>query len=112
MNIVVISGEVITKVDFKFIYGRYGKTNKHTSIARCMLKLDNESIVQICGYDNMADFIYRNLQIGYSVICEGNLVIGTRKKGAVLFTLPEKKTREEIIIKLGGIYKVCGKLDK
>ena len=35
-----------------------------------MLKLDNESIVQICGYDNMADFIYRNLQIGYSVICE------------------------------------------
>lgn len=38
-----------------------------------MLKLDNESIVQICGYDNMADFIYRNLQIGYSVICEGYL---------------------------------------
>ena len=73
MNIVVISGEVITKVEFKFIYGRYGKTNKHTSIARCMLKLDNESIVQICGYDNVADFMYRNLQIGDSIVCAGYL---------------------------------------
>ena len=30
----------------------------------------------------------------------GDLVIGKRKKGAVLFTLTERKTREEIIIKL------------
>lgn len=73
MNIVVISGDVITKVDFKFIYDRYGKTNKHTSIAKCMFKLDNESIVQICGYDNMADFMYRNLQIGDNIICDGYL---------------------------------------
>lgn len=33
---------------------------------------------------------------------EGDLVIGKRKKGAVLFTLTERKTREEIIIKLGS----------
>lgn len=31
---------------------------------------------------------------------EGDLVIGTKKRGAVLFTLTERKTREEIIIKL------------
>lgn len=31
---------------------------------------------------------------------EGDLVIGKRKKGAVLFTLTERKTRQEIIIKL------------
>lgn len=31
---------------------------------------------------------------------EGDLVIGKRKKGAVLFTLTERMTREEIIIKL------------
>lgn len=31
---------------------------------------------------------------------EGDLVIGRRKKGAVLFTLTERKTREEIIVKL------------
>ena len=33
---------------------------------------------------------------------EGDLVVGTRKRGAVLFTLTERKTREEIIIKLPG----------
>lgn len=31
---------------------------------------------------------------------EGDLVIGKRKKGAVLFTLTERKTREEIIMKI------------
>lgn len=33
---------------------------------------------------------------------EGDLVIGKRKRGAVLFTLTERKTREEIIIKIPG----------
>ena len=33
---------------------------------------------------------------------EGDLVIGKRKRGAVLFTLTERKTREEIIIKLAS----------
>ena len=73
MNIVVISGNVINNIEFKFIYDRYGKTNKYTSITRCMLKIDNESIVQICGYDNIADFMYRNLQIGDRIVCEGYL---------------------------------------
>ena len=31
---------------------------------------------------------------------EGDLVVGKRKKGSVLFTLTERKTREEIIIKI------------
>ena len=33
---------------------------------------------------------------------EGDLVIGTKKQGSVLFTLTERKTREEIIIKIPG----------
>ena len=33
---------------------------------------------------------------------EGDLVIGRRKRGAVLFTLTERMTREEIIIKIPG----------
>lgn len=33
---------------------------------------------------------------------EGDLVIGTKKRGAVLFTLTERKTREEIIVKISG----------
>ena len=33
---------------------------------------------------------------------EGDLVIGTKKRGAALFTLTERKTREEIIVKIPG----------
>ena len=33
---------------------------------------------------------------------EGDLVIGTKKRGAVLFTLTERMTREEIILKIPG----------
>ena len=33
---------------------------------------------------------------------EGDLVIGTKKRGSVLFTLTERKTREEIIVKIPG----------
>lgn len=33
---------------------------------------------------------------------EGDLVIGTKKRGSVLFTLTERMTREEIIIKIDG----------
>ena len=33
---------------------------------------------------------------------EGDLVVGKRKKGSVLFTMTERKTREEIIIKLAS----------
>ena len=33
---------------------------------------------------------------------EGDLVIGTKKRGAVLLTLTERKTREEIIVKIPG----------
>ena len=64
----------ICKVGFPILsLDRYGNKDRHTSIARCMLKIDNESIVQICGYDNVADFMYRNLQIGDRIVCEGYL---------------------------------------
>lgn len=48
---------------------------------------------------------------------EGDLVIGKRKKGAVLLTMTERKTREEIIIKLPSkeaseVAKALDKLEK
>lgn len=48
---------------------------------------------------------------------EGDLVIGRRKKGSVLFTLTERMTREEIIIKLKGkkeeyVIKALNKLER
>ena len=73
MNIVIISGKIVSEIEFKFIYDRYGTKSKHTSISSCYVKLDNNSIILIYGYDCMADFMYRHLKDGDVVICSGNL---------------------------------------
>lgn len=48
---------------------------------------------------------------------EGDLIIGKRKKGAVLFTLTERMTREEVIVKIKGkkaeyVSKALNKLER
>ena len=48
---------------------------------------------------------YRPIEANNRIIYghwEGDLVIGKRKKGSVLFTMTERLTREEIIIKING----------
>ena len=59
MNIEIISGKIVSEVDFNFIYNK-NKKEKHTSIAMCKLKLDNYSIIDVYGYDEIADYLYRN----------------------------------------------------
>ena len=79
MNLVIIYGIVVTNVDFKFIYDRFcsdkGNIEKynHVSIASCKLKLLNESVIEIYGYDNVADFMIRKLNKENSIIIEGSL---------------------------------------
>lgn len=34
----------------------------HTSIAKCKIKLKNESILDIYGYDEVADYMYRYIK--------------------------------------------------
>ena len=59
MNIVMISGKIISEVDFNFIYNK-NKKEKHTSIAMCKLQLEDDSIIDVYGYDEVADYLYRN----------------------------------------------------
>ncbi len=79
MNLVILYGIVVTNVDFKFIYDRFycdgDNTEKynHISVASCKLKLLNESIITIYGYDDAADFMLRNLNINGGIYIEGNL---------------------------------------
>lgn len=79
MNLVIVYGTIVTNVDFKFIYDRYGydKDNiekySHVSIASCKLKLLNESVIEIYGYDNVADFMLKNLNINDNIYVEGKL---------------------------------------
>ena len=74
MNLVIISGEIISNIDFRFIYDRYrGHNEKHTSIVRCRLKLLDGNEVEIYGYDNIADKMFRFYQCGSNVLVEGHL---------------------------------------
>ena len=57
MNIVVISGKIVSEIDFNFIYNK-DKKEKHMSIAMCKIQLDNGSIVDVYGYDEIADYLY------------------------------------------------------
>ncbi len=83
MNMVIICGKIISKMEFKFIYDRY-KNNKekknkndeiykHISIARCKIKLSNNSIIEIYGYDNIADYMYRYFKENDDILLKGNL---------------------------------------
>ena len=88
MNLVIVLGEIVSDVIFKFVYDKYEKLDelggfyscfeslekyKHISIACCNLKLNNESIVSIYGYDSIADYMLRKLKLGDSVILEGRV---------------------------------------
>ena len=84
MNIVVICGTIISEVEFNFIYDRYRCVNSkkekadlemyiHTSVAKCKIELNNGSVIQIHGYDEIADFMYRNLKEKDVVWIEGAL---------------------------------------
>ena len=66
MNIVIINGKIVSEVDFNFIYKK-NKKEKHTSIAMCKLKLDDDSIIDVYGYDEVADYLYQNSD-GYVLI--------------------------------------------
>ena len=100
MNEVIIIGKVLSDIDFKFIYNWYKdkiikkqsinklvnkklfyKTNvvhnkekyKYTSIAKVILKLLNGSIIEVYGYDKIADYIFRNIRKNDIVLCYGLL---------------------------------------
>lgn len=58
MNIVILSGKILSDVKFDFIPNQ--KEEKHISIARGKILLDNNSIVNIYCYDEIADKLYQN----------------------------------------------------
>lgn len=59
MDIVIVSGKMVSNIDFNFTYNK-DKKEKHTSIAMGKLELDNGSIIDIYGYDEIADYLYSN----------------------------------------------------
>lgn len=68
MNICFLLGNVISEPSFDFLYDC-----KNISISSFSLKTRKGNIVKVLGYDEIADFLYSNLNINDDVFIEGCL---------------------------------------
>ena len=86
-------GTVFRKIDSKKIIYKKEKNNKNKE-KRVSKKIPAEKSIEHRPQEANNRSVYGHW--------EGDLVIGKRKRGSVLFTLTERKTREEIIMKIKG----------
>ena len=68
MNLIYIFARVISEVEFNFIY-----KFKNDSIATFLVNLENNAILKIKAFDNIADYCYSKLTIGDTIVVEGKL---------------------------------------
>ena len=88
----IYTGDIYDIKSRDMIYNKeYKEKNKDKTIC--------EKVAPEKSIDYRAEEVNRREIYGH---WEGDLVIGSKKRGAVLFTLTERKTREEIIIKIPG----------
>ncbi len=75
MNICFFSGQITSKISFKFIIDKNKslKRCKNTSISYFNIKLNNSTIIKIKAFDNMADWSYRNLKERDFIIVYGKI---------------------------------------
>lgn len=69
MNEVFIIGKVVSKVEFDFVY-----KGIHISKAKCEIEISNKSKIEIIGYDNIADFMYRYVKTNKILFIYGYIV--------------------------------------
>ena len=80
MNICFFIGKIISDIDFKFIVN--DKSN--TAVAIFKLKVDENCILTIKGYNELADLCYRNLSINNYIALQGEL---NSKMEVILYSL-------------------------
>ena len=74
MNICFFSGKIISKIEFKFVMKNdVNLSSKHTSICYFDVLLNNNTVIKIKAYDDLADFCYRNLKEKYFINICGRL---------------------------------------
>lgn len=75
INIGYIAGKLINEVNLQFIYDKKSKniSKTHTSVVELMIELDNKGIAYAKAYDEVADYIYRNIKKGSDVILYGKV---------------------------------------
>lgn len=68
MNFCILNGKITEKIDFRFMYN-----SKKISVAKTKIRLNNDSIINVKGYDEMADWMYRFLDIDDSIMITGRI---------------------------------------
>lgn len=68
MNLCFFIGKVVSEIKFDFILN-----SKDSSIARFSIELENKSVVVVKGYNEIADYCYKNLITGSIVVIQGSL---------------------------------------
>ena len=69
MNEVFLSGKVITEIEFKFIIN----SKRISKVKFSIETLTDSEIINILAYDEMADYIFRNIKRKDTVVINGYL---------------------------------------
>lgn len=69
MNECFFMGKIITNIDFKFIVN----SKKYYSISIFKIELNNQSIITVKGYNEIADFCYKSLIKNNCIALHGEL---------------------------------------
>ena len=68
MNICILQGKIISKIEYKFIIN-----SKNKAIAYFEIELLDKNIIRVKAYNNLADKCYRELFTGNEIYIEGIL---------------------------------------
>ena len=68
MNICILQGKIISKIEYKFIIN-----SKNKAIAYFEMELLDKNIINVKAYNDLADKCYRRLMTGNKIYIEGIL---------------------------------------
>ena len=78
INLCFLSGKVINEIDLKFVYNSQKRSldKKHTSIVKIELELQDRQIIQLHAYNEIADYVFRNIKKYDYINVQGKLKNG------------------------------------
>ena len=82
MNICFLIGKIISEIEFKFII-----QGKNTAIATFQIELDNKSIITVKGYNEIADYCYKDLKNIDTIMIQGRLEENGKIEISVIFKI-------------------------
>ena len=68
MNLVFLQGEIVSNTNFNFIY-----KGSHISIVEFNIKVQNNNIILLKAYDEIADYIFANCKVGDCINIIGSI---------------------------------------